>query len=167
MLASSHGRETDFWKLGIFLFELAALRTPFDDESTSKVFERIVRFAELDEVQKKAELRASGGNGLSVAEMDLILGLLEKNAVRRLGAGSRGVYELFEHEAVEALIDDVRNNKEKAPWVPLLGEEIGAYFGENLVERSRRAKRGQGKKESQMVTHPPVFHGLQERFEGV
>uniref|UniRef100_A0A7N0T3S1 non-specific serine/threonine protein kinase n=1 Tax=Kalanchoe fedtschenkoi TaxID=63787 RepID=A0A7N0T3S1_KALFE len=91
-----HGNAVDWWAFGVFLYEMLYGRTPFAGESNDVTLRNIVKapltFPRGAEAVGSAEVRAR----------DLIKGLLNKDAAKRLGS-VKGAAEIKSHAFFKGL----------------------------------------------------------------
>ncbi|KAH9411925.1 serine/threonine kinase [Ordospora pajunii] len=105
------GRASDYWGLGIILYEMICGDPPFYDESAEIVYHKIL------------ESQAVFPHYVSPLARSLITGLLNKNRANRLGA--RGIHEITEHPFFEEINwDDAENRRMEPPFIPRLCKNI-------------------------------------------
>lgn len=99
------GRESDYWGLGIIIYEMLCGNPPFYDLNTDAVYRKIL------------EAKVVFPQYVTPAARDLILGLLDRNRTSRLGFG--GIGEIMRHPFF-ADVDwtDVEERRTKPPFVP-------------------------------------------------
>ena len=88
----THGKEVDFWALGVILFQLLVGRLPFIDTDLEKIFYNIENIRiDWPRIVKRLEL---SGNIDAISEEAYILinGLLQKDPKKRLG--NKGIDEI-------------------------------------------------------------------------
>jgi serine/threonine protein kinase len=83
-----HGKEVDWWSLGILLYELVVGVPPYVSENMHEVFDKIVQ----DPVEFPSNI------SLSKPLQDLILRLLNKDPEARLGHSQDELEEIMTHE---------------------------------------------------------------------
>ena len=152
--SSTHGREVDLWKLGLLFYEMFACCTPFDGENNKIIFELISSYAEISTKEGRARRLQKAKANMDEDEINLLLGLLEVNPMRRLGSGARGIQTVAEHPLLIGYFQSCKIKSESAPWVPDSHLYYGGTQNFEIVER-KKAEWIQG----------PVYTGLQERFE--
>jgi serine/threonine protein kinase len=84
--SSSYDQRVDWWTLGIMVYELIFGETPFNDENTYSLYEKILN----------NPIRFPKDTPVSEAAKDLILKLLNRNQEKRLGS-KNGINELINH----------------------------------------------------------------------
>jgi serine/threonine protein kinase len=110
-----HNCSADDWSLGILIYELISGGTPFyyDGMSQRALFESIVK----DEPKPPP--------GASDVAVDLIMKLLVKDPIYRLGSLARGVRDILEHPFFGSYeLKAMRRKEHKAPWVPVLHDRL-------------------------------------------
>ena len=123
LLKSAYGPGVDWWALGVVVFELLVGNTPFDADSTDKIFDNILH----------RRIRwPSVSSELSAAAKDLIGGLLALSPADRLGAN--GADEIKRH-AFFAGVDWQTLTQTRSRFLPALDDETDTrYFdGRNAV----------------------------------
>ncbi|TBU15177.1 serine/threonine kinase [Ordospora colligata] len=99
------GRASDYWGLGIILYEMICGDPPFYDESAEIVYHKIL------------EAQVEFPHYVSSSARSLITGLLSKNRITRLG--SRGIHEITDHLFFEGINwDDAENRRMVPPFIP-------------------------------------------------
>jgi len=88
ILGHGHEKTTDFWNLGVLIYELLFQAIPFYDEDTPRMYEKIC-YANLQFPRNT--------NNVSSDAIDLITKLLYKIPSERLGAGG-GFEEIKKHQ---------------------------------------------------------------------
>ncbi|KAL5475427.1 hypothetical protein EMCRGX_G025243 [Ephydatia muelleri] len=81
-----HGKEVDWWALGILIFEMLIGYPPFFDEHPFRIYEKIL------------DSRIDFPRHLDPMAKDLIKKLLVRDVTRRLGTLKRGVEDVKEHK---------------------------------------------------------------------
>lgn len=86
VIGQGHDYRSDLWSLGIFLYELLTLKTPFNrkNETDLGIFHNILNH---EKDLKKVD-------GINDKEMSLINKFLKRNPSERIGAGSDGIKNL-------------------------------------------------------------------------
>lgn len=121
LTGESDGRESDYWGLGIMIYEMLCGNPPFYDVSTDVTFRKIV------------ECKVSFPSCVSSVAKDLIASLLEKNRVNRLGFG--GAEEIMSHPFFAGIDwDDVENRRVRPPFVPWPFKDINPHFADAAVD---------------------------------
>ena len=112
----------DWWALGVVLFEMLVGNTPFDDESTEKIYENILH----------RRIRWPGMSEMSAAARDLIGGLLSLSPADRLGSNGT---EAIKRHAFFAGIDWDALGAARSKFLPDLADPTDTrYFdGRNAV----------------------------------
>uniref|UniRef100_A0A7N0U292 non-specific serine/threonine protein kinase n=1 Tax=Kalanchoe fedtschenkoi TaxID=63787 RepID=A0A7N0U292_KALFE len=110
-----HGNAVDWWAFGVFLYEMLYGHTPFAGESNDVTLRNIVKapltFPKRAEAVGSAEVRAR----------DLIKGLLNKDAAKRLGS-KKGAAEIKSHAFFRGLnFTLIRSSR--SPQIPV--KELG------------------------------------------
>ncbi|MCQ2817225.1 MAG: protein kinase [archaeon] len=120
-------RSTDWWMLGILLYELLYGITPFSSDTFEQTCDRIV-YSDFKFPEKKSPV--------SNEMKDLIRQLLNKNQKKRIGAGPDDAQELESHAAFKGInFDEVRELKIKPSFVPsLTGKEDLKYFDDQFLK---------------------------------
>ncbi|KAK0039171.1 cAMP-DEPENDENT SER/THR PROTEIN KINASE (ALPHA SUBUNIT) [Biomphalaria pfeifferi] len=114
LTGESDGRESDYWGLGIMIYEMLCGNPPFYDVSTDVIFRKIL------------ECRVSFPPCISSTAKDLITSLLEKNRANRLGFG--GIEEIMNHPFFASLSwSDVGNRRLKPPIIPKPFKDINSH----------------------------------------
>jgi len=126
----SQGFAVDWWTLGIFVYEMLIGHPPFQNDAQTKMYEKIL-VHEVDFPLQPALTPRVG---------HLISGLLEKDAFRRLGAGTNGTEQILNHPWFQGLDwKEMRNQEIAAPYVPNINGQddlshYDVYPEENIVE---------------------------------
>lgn len=102
-----HGKGTDWWTLGIFIFEMLASITPFYSIEPLEMYRKIVK--------KKYKTPKF----FSADAADIVSSLLCRRAARRLGVIDGGVHRVKTHPWFREFDWEImRNNRYKAPYYP-------------------------------------------------
>lgn len=104
----------DFWSLGTMLYEMITGITPFIAENVQEMYGRIL----FDDLLFPY--------GFDPEARDLIAGLLERDPLKRLGAGFGGVFELRTHAYFSKHLNwkDVHAKKTQPQYIPSMTSEI-------------------------------------------
>jgi serine/threonine protein kinase len=107
-----YGIAVDWWAVGILMYEMVCGKTPFCCESKAKLFKRI------------AQAEVPFPDGIDSKVESLIIGLLEKDPIKRFG-----FTQLRKHEFFNGLdFDDVLAKKVRPVFIPpLQNSEFGDY----------------------------------------
>lgn len=99
------GRVSDYWGLGVIIYEMLCGDPPFYDASADVIYHKIL------------ESQAMFPHYVSAAARSLIAGLLDKNRTTRLGA--RGIWEIMRHPFFKGIDwDMVDRQMVDPPFVP-------------------------------------------------
>lgn len=116
-------RYSDWWMLGVLLYEMLYGITPFKSESIEQTCDLIV-YSEL-------KFPTKGPNVVSEDMKDLIRQLLNKNQKKRIGAGPDDAQELEMHPLFKKVkFDDIRELKFKPIFSPQLGKKDDVKYFE-------------------------------------
>ena len=102
-----HGRAVDWWSLGALLYEMITGLPPFYCQDREKLFEYI----------RKSTLEYPAS--VSKPAKKVLVGLLTKNPVQRLGSGPSDAEEIKEKEFFNEIdFDKLMNGEIEPPWTP-------------------------------------------------
>ena len=87
ILGHGHGKEVDYWSFGILLYEMLSGINPFKIRNMSK----------MEKMSMIVECQIKMFSFFSKEAKDLIRKLLNKDPVKRLGAGPRGINKIKSH----------------------------------------------------------------------
>ena len=87
-----YGKAVDWWAVGVLMFELLTGNPPFQGTNLQGVYTAIVN---LPSARLMNELRKAG---ISAGAQALIIGLLNRNPVERLGSGPDDALEIQQHQ---------------------------------------------------------------------
>lgn len=122
-----HEFAVDWWALGILAYEMLYGKTPFRGKNRKETFQKIL-------------LMHQECSGTRNALTDLILKLLEKDPVRRLGY-RRGGIEIREHEFFRGVRWDLLTEVQRPPILPADDEtEVAEDMGINVKEYLSKLK---------------------------
>lgn len=117
LLGMAHGRNADWWSVGVILFELLVGIPPFNAEQPQKIFDNIMNL-DIPWPQVPAEM--------SPEAYDLIKKLLIQNPLQRLGATGAG--EVKSHPFFKD-INWAMLTRQKAAFIPSIkDDEDTSYF---------------------------------------
>ncbi|KAF7825405.1 serine/threonine-protein kinase AtPK2/AtPK19-like [Senna tora] len=85
ILGKGHDKAADWWSVGILLFEMLTGKPPFCGGNREKIQQKIVK----DKIKLPAFLSSEAHS--------LLKGLLQKDASKRLGSGTKGIQEIKDH----------------------------------------------------------------------
>jgi len=108
----------DWWCLGIFLFEMLVGQVPFRDSINTKQYEDILTSS------------PRLPNYVTWKSQELIHGLLEKNAFKRLGSSPRGAGDIKEQCW---FVHSFREDKEPFNWKRLEASQLNAPYKPKLM----------------------------------
>lgn len=121
--SENDGRESDYWGLGVIVYEMLCGNPPFYDVNTDVVYRKIL------------DGRIGFPYYVSPVARDLITSLLNKNRVCRLGFG--GVEEIMSHSFFAGVNwDEVESKKMKPPFIPRISEDIESTSIDANIEES-------------------------------
>ena len=106
---AGHNKGTDYWSLGIFLYECLHGTTPFAAKNYLSTYKKIAAYSKHGKLKWHTEL--------SSAVQNLIQGMLHPKPQHRLGNTEGGIEELKNHAWFEPL-----------DWVKLLAKKLTAPF---------------------------------------
>ncbi|KAE9622302.1 putative protein kinase AGC-Pl family [Lupinus albus] len=86
ILGKGHDKAADWWSVGILLFEMLTGKPPFCGGNREKIQQKIVK----DRIKLPAFLSSEAHS--------LLKGLLQKEACKRLGSGTKGIEEIKGHK---------------------------------------------------------------------
>lgn len=105
LMGEGDGKESDYWGLGVIIYEMLCGDPPFYDQSTDIIYRKIL------------ETQAIFPSHMNPIAIDLIAGLLDKNRCTRLGYG--GISEIKRHPYFKNVNwFDIENGKIRPPFVP-------------------------------------------------
>lgn len=141
ILGTGHGKAADHWSLGCVLYEMLVGQSPFMHKNATQMslFRRIVKkgfaFPSLER----------HGRGVEPDGQDIILRLLHKHPLDRLGSVAGGEADIKEHAWFKKIMDRGRivKRKIKAPWVPKLRDPLDASNFESFLEIEAQEQRHQ------------------------
>jgi serine/threonine protein kinase len=102
LTGKGHGKEVDYWSLGILMYEMLTGEPPFYDDSQFGVYRKILR----DEVEFPSTV--------DPVAVNLISGLLIKDKTIRIG-GNKGVEEIMGHPFFKGMNWEKLSRKEVRP----------------------------------------------------
>jgi len=82
---TGHGKAVDWWALGILIYEMMVGYPPFYDESPAKIYEKIL------------EARVAFPRWVDSRAKDLVKGLLQADATKRVGNLRKGTADVKKH----------------------------------------------------------------------
>ena len=101
--------QTDWWTLGVFVYEMVIGRAPFRDDARVNMYEKILTQNVNFPIKPK----------MSRWGKDLITALLHKQPYKRLGAGLKGANDVKAHQwFADVDWQAMREQRAKAPFVP-------------------------------------------------
>ncbi|KAI9107942.1 hypothetical protein K1719_020815 [Acacia pycnantha] len=86
ILGKGHDKAADWWSVGILLFEMLTGKPPFRGGNREKIQQKIIK----DKIKLPAFLSSEAHSLLKM--------LLQKDATKRLGSGTRGSLEIRDHK---------------------------------------------------------------------
>lgn len=112
VLLKGYDKSVDLWALGCLVYELHLVKTPFQDETTTSIFENIVRSSELEIFPPDCDELVK----------DLVTQLLDVNPVFRAGASPRdGIKALKNHIFFSDVSwTEIGAHTYPAPFIPLI-----------------------------------------------
>jgi len=129
---TGHGMGTDWWALGILIYEFLVGQPPFWDKDPLKIYHRIV----------ENKLKFPTSNELSDSAKDIITQLLQTSQSRRLGCIAGGARTVKEHPWFSGTAwDELYNKSMDGPIVPkVVNAEDGANFDDYPEEDIKARK---------------------------
>ena len=110
-----HGKATDYWCIGIFVYECLCATTPFAADNYMSTYEAIQNYAKAG----VGSLPWQSDTEISSAAKGLISGFLHPSVGRRLGCRKGGVQEIRDHIWFKGFDwDDLYHKRLTAPFVP-------------------------------------------------
>jgi serine/threonine protein kinase len=118
-----HGKEVDWWSLGVLMFEMLVGMSPFYSENQSAMYRMI----------QSSDVRIP--SHISRNARDITQRLLTRDVARRLGHGERDGEEIRAHVFFESINwEDLVNRKIPAPFIPpVLSDDDCANFDEEFT----------------------------------
>ncbi|UJR23158.1 hypothetical protein I4U23_026177 [Adineta vaga] len=111
--SKGHGKATDWWTLGILIYEMSTGTPPFKAKSEDLLFEAICR--------KRPPIRTK----FSLSFKSIILQLLQKDPIKRLGSTVQGSKDIKEHSWFNKINFDI-----------LYTQQLPSPFYENVLKKS-------------------------------
>ncbi|KAI9493515.1 kinase-like domain-containing protein, partial [Zychaea mexicana] len=109
--SNGYNKTADYWAFGIFIFEMMAGYTPFQDEDTLRGYEKILRCNIKYPLQFDKQVR------------DLLMRLLTTNISSRLGSRARGCLDIMEHPWFATVdFELLAHRKIQPPYIPKFKE---------------------------------------------
>jgi serum/glucocorticoid-regulated kinase 2 len=125
LLGKGHNRPTDWWTLGVLIYEMIFGIPPFYNQVRKQMYQKIVKEA----VVFKPNITISGPC------MDIILKLLEKDQTKRLGSKNDSLEVISHPWFSEIDIDALTEKKLKAPFTPDLKNWEKNFDKEYMAEK--------------------------------
>ena len=121
--ASGHGKEIDWWSLGVLLFEMLTGSPPFEAASDETLKRRIL-------TAKLSIPKFIGKNARSILN-----GLLNRQPEKRLGYGETGAEDVMAHPFFAGVKwDDLRARKVRSPFTPTVSSSLSTEnFGREFT----------------------------------
>ena len=111
-LCSRHGKEVDWWSLGILTHDMLTGSPPFTGNNRKLITERVLK----SKLQLKKYLTPNA--------KDILRKLLNKQADQRLGFGPKDAMAIKEHRFFSGVdFDAVLQRRTKPPFLPALKSE--------------------------------------------
>jgi len=119
---AGHNKGTDYWSLGIFLYECLHGTTPFAAKNYLSTYKKIAAYSKHGKLKWHTEL--------SPSVQTLIQGMLHPKPQHRLGNTTGGIDELKGHEWFRPVDWDLLLQKKlKAPFIPTIKDSTDlTYF---------------------------------------
>jgi len=111
---NGHGKATDYWTLGIFIYECLCGSTPFAASNYLATYDAILAYARHGKL---------GWRGVRVSPevQTLIRGLMEPDPNKRMGCLKGGVADIQKHTWFTGFPWDLLfDRKILAPWIPII-----------------------------------------------
>lgn len=128
LYGQGHSYPTDWWAVGILLYEILVGVPPFFHKNQYRMF-FLIKESPCIFPDEKAY-------GIKISEKgkDLIQKLLTKNPAKRIGTKG-GIQEILSHPFFEGIdYDQLINKKIQAPYKPKIDESL-AFFDQSLVQK--------------------------------
>ena len=147
IMSLGHDCSSDHWSLGVLIYEMITGDNPFYFEG----MDQMILFKSI--VQDPHETPT----GCTDEAVDIINGLLEKEAGMRLGNLARGETDILQHPWFQYLdLQAMRRREEKAPWLPPVAGSLDTSCFDDWNEIV----------DKQSLNFPLISERDQKEFEG-
>ena len=121
--SKGHGKEVDWWALGILTYEMTAGFPPFYDENPYAIYEKILSG------------RIEFGKAFNPIVKDLIKKLLQADIAKRYGCKRAGSEEIKNHRWFKGVSwESVYRREIPPPWAPKLANPSDTHFFDQYPE---------------------------------
>lgn len=141
LLGKGHNRPTDWWTLGILIYEMMFGIPPFYNSNRKTMYQRIVK----EPVVFKPNVT------ISDLAKDLIIKLLEKDQSKRLGSKSDSLEVISHPWFSEINLDLLTEKKLKAPFLPDLKNWEKNFDKEYIAEKIGESKEPDEKDKTELL----------------
>lgn len=117
VLGRGHAHAVDHWALGILVYELLSLQTPFEDDDSNRIMENVAKY--------RGEKMLKFPRGFGPLAEDFIKKLLNPNPTLRLGSLKGGVGEILRHGWFGKIDwDALESGRTDAPYKPDIKDKL-------------------------------------------
>jgi serine/threonine protein kinase len=123
VMTRGHTHTVDFWSLGVLIYEMLTGDLPFGDSETAET--ELYKNISCHEYNKEIFEKCQNYAMISDTSIDLVNKLLHPEHGKRIGAGTKGVDEIKEHDWVKATKwKDLTQGRVAAPHAEYCSQKI-------------------------------------------